>query len=657
MELTNITGIGPKTIKLLNNLQIYTVEDLITYYPYRYNVYSFNKLIDTKDVLIVSAIIETSPKVAYIKRNFNKMSFRANIDNNLVNIVIFNRAFLLQNLNVGKQITLIGKMDFRKNTFTANDIKFNIQNGDIEPKYHLIKGVSNNLITKCIKSALNTFIYEDKLPNDLIANYNLFSFKESIYSIHFPKNIEDVKKAKIRLKYEELFDFTFKMNYINKIRKKDKGIAKSFSHDEIDKMINNLPFELTSDQLKVVDDILKELSGLQKMNRLILGDVGSGKTIVSTIGIYANYLAGYQSALMAPTEILANQHYYSISNILKNCNMKIALIDGSMSKKEKNELYSKTEAGEIDLLIGTHAILNENLNFKDLGLIITDEQHRFGVNQRSTLHQKSQMPDIIYLSATPIPRTYAMTIYGDLDISLIKTKPFGRLPIITKVKKEKEIKDVLLAMLEEIKKNHQIYIVSPLVEQNDDVELSSVEYLKEKIDLAYQGKIKTEIIHGKMKQKDKDAIMNDFKNNRIKILIATTVIEVGIDVSNATMMVIFNAERFGLATLHQLRGRVGRNDVQSYCYLISDYEIERLKVLEESNDGFYISECDFKMRGHGDLFGTKQSGDMTFRIADLANDYNILVQAKNDSENFINSNDYINNEYYKKITDELYIAD
>ncbi len=404
-------------------------------------------------------------------------------------------------------------------------------------------------------------------------------------------------------------------------------------------------------------EITEDLASDKKMNRLLLGDVGSGKTIVSTVAIYANHLAGFQSALMAPTEILALQHYFSIKKTLSRYKMTVDVITGSLTAKEKTAIYERVENGEIDLLIGTHSILNDKLTFNKLGLVITDEQHRFGVNQRSCLQKKSMNPDILYLSATPIPRTYAMTIYGDLDISMIKSKPHGRKEIITKVKKENEIKDVLIAILEEIKKGHQIYIVSPLVDQNDELDLSSVKLLKEKYDMAFKNKIRTEIIHGKMKQNEKDAIMNDFKNNVIKILISTTVIEVGIDVPNATMIVIYNAERFGLASLHQLRGRVGRNDLQSYCYLISNQDNERLKVMEESNDGFYISERDFELRGHGDLFGTKQHGDMTFKIANLKNDYQILVQAKNDVEEYIKTSKYLENDYYKTIANNLDIVD
>ena len=656
MDINEITGVGPKTAKLLSKLNINTVEDLITYYPYRYNVYSFSELTSTDDIIIVSAIIESNPTVAYIKRNFNKLSFRANVNDHLINVTIFNRAFMRNNLTVGKTISIIGKYDVKKNIFTANDIKFNIHNGNIEPVYHLTNGITNQALSKIIINALK-YDSIDNIPKYYINKYKFISKKDALNKIHMPKNSKDINEAKDRLIYEELFTFSFKMNYLNKKNKNLSGISKKFNKQDINILIESLPFSLTSDQEKVSKEILADLAADTKMNRLLLGDVGSGKTIVSTIAIYANFLAGFQSALMAPTEILAIQHYFGIKKILEKYNMIVDIITGSMSVKEKKSIYKRVENGEIDLLIGTHAILNDNLNFKDLGLVITDEQHRFGVNQRSILQKKSTKPDILYLSATPIPRTYAMTIYGDLDISMIKSKPMGRKEIITKVKTEKEIKDVLLAILEEIKKGHQVYIVSPLVEQNEELDLNSVNLLKEKLDMAYHNKIKTEIIHGKMKQSEKDAIMNDFKNNQIKILISTTVIEVGIDVSNATMIVIYNAERFGLASLHQLRGRVGRSDFQSYCYLISNYDNERLKVMEESNDGFYISERDFEIRGHGDLFGTRQSGDMTFKIANLKNDYQILVQAKNDSEEYIKNGQYLDNEYYKNISEDLDIVD
>lgn len=657
MDIKNLHQVGEKTSKILNKLGIFTDDDLINYYPYRYNVYNFsNELIDNS-TLIINVIIESNPIVSYIKKNFNRLSFRARYNERIFNVVIFNRAYLKTNLTIGKNITIIGKYDFKKNIFTSSDIKFNITNGQIEPVYHLTKGITNNTVSKLIKDNFNNIYIKDSLPSNIISKYNLLSKKDALYNIHFANDLKMVHYAKNRLIYEELFDFSFKMNYFkNQNIRKDKE-PKNIDINKINEFKKLLPFSLTTDQDNAYNEIVQDMSSNKKMNRLLLGDVGSGKTVVAVGAIYANFIAGFESTLMAPTEVLATQHYFSIKKILDKFNVAVELITGSMSKKEKEAIYKRVQNKEIDLLIGTHSLLNENIIFNNLGLVITDEQHRFGVHQRFTLEDKSKCPDILYLSATPIPRTYAMTIYGDLDISYIKTKPTGRKDIITKVKKNSDIKEVLGLMLEQIKSGHQIYVVSPLVEEDESLNLTSINLLKEKLSLAFKNLFRIEIIHGKMKTSEKESIMNDFKNNQIKILIATTVIEVGIDVSNATMMVIFNAERFGLATLHQLRGRVGRSDLQSYCYLISDSDNDRLKVMEESNDGFYISQKDFEMRGHGDLFGVKQHGDMSFKLANLKNDYNILLFANEDAKKFIDSKEYLNNEYYKDLAQNLNITD
>lgn len=657
MDIKNLHQVGEKTSKILNKLGIFTDDDLINYYPYRYNVYNFsNELIDNS-TLIINVIIESNPIVSYIKKNFNRLSFRARYNERIFNVVIFNRAYLKTNLTIGKNITIIGKYDFKKNIFTSSDIKFNVTNGQIEPVYHLTKGITNNTVSKLIKDNFNNIYIKDSLPSNIISKYNLLSKKDALYNIHFPSDLKMVHYAKNRLIYEELFDFSFKMNYFkNQNIRKDKE-PKNIDINKINEFKKLLPFSLTTDQDNAYNEIVQDMSSNKKMNRLLLGDVGSGKTVVAVGAIYANFIAGFESTLMAPTEVLATQHYFSIKKILDKFNVAVELITGSMSKKEKEAIYKRVQNKEIDLLIGTHSLLNENIIFNNLGLVITDEQHRFGVHQRFTLEDKSKCPDILYLSATPIPRTYAMTIYGDLDISYIKTKPTGRKDIITKVKKNSDIKEVLGLMLEQIKLGHQIYVVSPLVEEDESLNLTSINLLKEKLSLAFKNLFRIEIIHGKMKTTEKESIMNDFKNNQIKILIATTVIEVGIDVSNATMMVIFNAERFGLATLHQLRGRVGRSDLQSYCYLISDSDNDRLKVMEESNDGFYISQKDFEMRGHGDLFGVKQHGDMSFKLANLKNDYNILLFANEDAKKFIDSKEYLNNEYYKDLAQNLNITD
>lgn len=657
MDIKNLHLVGEKTAKLLNKLDIYTDYDLINFYPYRYNIYNFDDNLRENDTLVISALIESNPVVSYIKKNFNKLSFRASMSGKVFNAVIFNRAFLKNNLQIGKMVTLIGKFSFNKNIMNVSDIKFNISNGDVEPIYHLVKGINSSAISKIIKANINEIKIIDYLPEKYIQKYKLASYSNALYDIHFAKNMKQIIHAKNRLIYEELFNFSFKMNYLKFINKKKEKNNKSIDKEKINEFINLLPFKLTDDQEKAVLDIINDMSSNRKMNRLILGDVGSGKTIVAVISIYANFLAGYQSTLMAPTEVLAFQHYYSIKKLLDKFSIFTEIITGSMTKKEKEKIYERVKTGQIDLLIGTHSLLNENNVFNNLGLVITDEQHRFGVNQRFTLEDKSKCPDILYLSATPIPRTYALTIYGDLDISYIKTKPNGRKSIITKNLKFSEIKLVLKKIYEEIKNNHQVYVVSPLIEENEENNLSSVKELKDKLNLAFNNSFRIEIIHGKMKSSEKDAIMNDFKNNIIKILISTTVIEVGIDVPNATVISIFNAERFGLATLHQLRGRVGRNDLQSYCFLISDYDSQRLKVMEESNDGFYISQKDFELRGHGDLFGTRQHGDMSFKLANLKNDYNILTYAIEDTKEFLETKEYLDNEYYNNLINNFNITD
>lgn len=655
MELQEVKGIGKELIKKLNTLGIYSFYDLIEYYPYRYNYIQVVDISNTleNEVNTVKATIIDTPKVSYIRRNFNRLSFRAISSGQVINVTIFNRAFLKPHLSINKDVFLIGKYNKLKNSFSANDIKFNLEDNKIEAVYHLCEGLKNSTLTKIIDEALNNDDYRDELPDFYMKKYNFINKKEALNEIHHPSNFYLLKNAIKREKYTELFNFMFKINYLKSLNNKAEGIKREISENCISDFTNSLPFTLTQNQIEAIQDIYNDLNNNSRMNRLVLGDVGSGKTIVATFAIYQNYLSGYQSALMAPTEILAEQHYKNLKETLSKFNINVKLLTGNMKKKEKEEIVTNLKNGTIDVLIGTHALISGNVEFNKLGLVITDEQHRFGVRERNLLSEKGITPDALYLSATPIPRTYALTIYGDLDISMIKTKPQGRREIITKVKKESEMKDVLYAILSELKAGHQIYIVSPLIENNGETNLKSVFDLEEKLNLAFQNKVKIGILHGKLKADEKDAIMEEYKNGKIKILISTTVIEVGIDVKNSTMIVIYNAERFGLATLHQLRGRVGRNELQSYCYLISNYDIERLKVLEESNDGFYISEKDFEMRGQGDLFGSKQSGEMPFKIANLKKDYDLLIQAKKDSEEFILSNDYLNYDYYRNIIKEI----
>ena len=666
MDIELIKGVGAKSLQYLNKMNLYTVNDLIEYYPYRYNVIKIVPLEEAveDETVTIKGIVDTEPRVSYIKKNFNRMSFRLNTDGYLVNVTIFNRAFYKNNLKVGRMINVVGKYDKFKNSFTASDIKFEIiKDMKIEPVYHLVSGVTSRGLSKLINECFNMRVdLNDYIPSYLVDSYKFIDKYNACYKLHFPNSINDIKIAKLRTIYEEFFIFMFKMNYLKqKYSTYTESLKRVVDKDKVINFISSLPFELTEDQKLAVKDIYKDLLSNRRMNRLVLGDVGSGKTCVAEIGMYINYLAGYQSGLMAPTEILARQHYENMTKLFKNTDVKIGLLIGSMKKSEKTKVYKQLEDGSLDMVVGTHALISEDVKFNNLGLVITDEQHRFGVNQRSLLQNKGILSDVLYLSATPIPRTYALTLYGDMDTSIIKTKPSGRKEIITKVVNNKDIKDVLSIMLNEIKDGHQIYVVAPLIEDEEgESNLNDVVKLKEKFDMAFKNKVRVEILHGKMKAADKDAIMEEYKNGDVKVLISTTVIEVGVDVKNSTMMVIFNAERFGLATLHQLRGRVGRNELQSYCYLISDSEVERLKVMEESNDGFYISEKDFELRGEGDLFGTRQSGDMSFKVADIRRDFKILVQCKKDAESFVADNmsdDFKKYPEYKEIIKELEFID
>ena len=657
--LEDIKGIGPKSLLALKALNLYTKDDVINYFPYRYNVYTPVKLRECSegDTCTITGYVESTAKVFFIRKNLNKLSFAFNTGSELVNVTIFNRAYLKPNIRIKSYISVIGKYNRKSNTFMASDIKLTpITKTVIDPVYHLNQGIKRSNFKKLVDEILdNTVEIKSNVPDYLIEKYNFINKKEAVTNVHKPKDINSLKKADLHLIYEELFTFMLKVSYLKEKNASDgKFNIKSFDEDKVNNFISSLPFNLTDGQMQAVDDIKGDFLSKKKMNRLILGDVGSGKTIVSFIALYMNMLAGYQGVLMAPTEILAVQHFNNMKSLFGD-KLKIQLLTSSTKKGERNKILQNLKNGETQVLIGTHSLLNDELVYNNLGLVITDEQHRFGVNQRQILQEKGKDVDVLYMSATPIPRTLALTIYGDMDITEIRTKPGGRKEIITKIFKNSELKNVLEKMLDEIKAGHQIYVVAPLIDNEEDEKMNVIS-LKDKFDVAFNGMVPTGLLHGKMKPNQKDEVMNSFKNGDTKILISTTVIEVGVDVKNATMMVIFNAERFGLATLHQLRGRVGRNDMQSYCYLISDYDAERLKVLEESNDGFYISEQDFKLRGGGDIFGIRQSGEQIFKIANLNRDYKILMQCKSDAEEFLKSKNLDVYKEQKEILENLTIA-
>lgn len=633
MELEKLDKIGPKTAKTLNNLGIYSAEDLIRNYPYRFLIFAKRDINNPKyyDEFVSDGIVESMPTLNFFRGKMNRLTFRCNVQNKIVKVVIFNRAFLKPNIIIGKEVTIIGKYDPKKETIVATNIRLgNLNKVEIEPVYHLCKGITSKQMNAFIKKALSVVKENNNIPKELISKYNLMSEDEAVRIIHNPKDENSLKTALKTLKYEEIFTYMKNIKLLKIKNEIHKDVyKKEVSLNMVNDFINSLPFKLTSDQEKIVFKMLDEICGDTLMNRLLQGDVGSGKTIVAFIISYALYTGGYQTSFMAPTEVLARQHYKNACDLFKNTNFKVGLLTGKMTLKEKKKVYEKIEKNEIDMLIGTHALISDKVVWNNLGLVITDEQHRFGVNQRQTLKNKGLNVEVLMMSATPIPRTYALTIYGDTDTSSIKTKPSGRIPVITKVKKEDEIKDVLEGIYKALKNQNQVYVIAPMIEENDDSNYANVYDLKHKFNLAFKN-YNVEVLHGKMTNEEKEKVMDEYAKGNIDILISTTVIEVGVDVKNATVMVIFDADRFGLSTLHQLRGRVGRNSLQSYCYLISDKDTKRLKIMEEENDGYKISEADFKLRGQGDLFGSRQSGALSFKLSDVIKDYDLLVKVRDD---------------------------
>lgn len=660
LNVSVVKGIGPKAVTLLNKLGIYTIDDLVTHYPFRYDILKRSDLsqVTADEKVIMDGKVESVPILLRFKAGLNKLNFRLVTANGVIGVSIFNRAFMKNNLTIGTNVIVIGKFDRTKNILTASDIKFGLLNNQakIEPVYHCTNGLTNKNLSTYINTAILFHGKEitDYIPSYLQEKYHFSNKRTALNIVHNPPTLEKLKEAQIRLKYEELFTFMFKINYLKELHRREKsGIGRSLTEEDLKQVLDLIPFSLTGDQIKAIHEIFHDMNQNSRMNRLLQGDVGSGKTIVSIVAMYLDYLSGYQSALMAPTEILATQHYQNIVQLFSKTDIRVELLKGSQPKKEKLEVYKRLKNGDIDIIVGTHALIQDDVVYQNLGLVVTDEQHRFGVNQRALLNNKGIMPDILYMSATPIPRTYALTIYGDMDVSTIKEMPKGRIPVKTFVKTEAELRSVLEMMNEELKQHHQVYVIAPLIEESENSDLMNVLQLRDKMNLAFGSRYRIDIVHGKMASGAKDAIMEEFKNNQVQILISTTVIEVGVDVPNATMMVIFDANRFGLSTLHQLRGRVGRSNLESKCILISNTDTKRLEVMERTTDGFEISEEDFKLRGHGDLFGTKQSGDMTFKIANLKQDYKILIQAKKDSQEYLLDTSYDEDELKKTLIDSI----
>ena len=650
MELVDVVGIGPKTVLELSKLDINNSIDLLYYYPKRYNIIKRSNMdmVNNGDKVIIDGIVEGQPTMIHLSNNRKNIIFRISNNRGIYNISAFNQVYLCKELRYGMKVIVFGKYDKYRNTIVVSEVRFGElpKEVSIEPVYYTREGVSKKLIARSIDFVLaNEFEVPDYVPDYLSIKYNFLSKWEAFCNIHHPKGGLEYKRALQRLKYEELFLYLLRINYMRLCSDSDSVVGKKFDVRKVKKFIDGLPYSLTSDQDKVIEDILDDMKSNKHMNRLIQGDVGSGKTIVAMVSAYANFLAGYQTALMVPTGILANQHYQDAIRLFDGMGVRIGLLTSGVKNKEKKELIKKISNGEIDFIIGTQSLIQEGVSYYNLGLIITDEQHRFGVNQRSNLKNKGVVPDVLSMSATPIPRTYALTIYGDMDVSNIKTKPALRKDVITILKKEKDITSVLELMRKEIDNGHQIYVIAPSIEESDS--LDNVNRLKEKMELAFGKIAKIGVVHGKLDSDVKNKEMSDFDLGKIDILISTTVIEVGVNVPNASMIVIFNANLFGLSTLHQLRGRVGRGSIQSYCVLVAKDFSERLKVLEETNDGFVVSEYDFKMRGEGDLFGIRQSGDVLLKLANVRRDYDLLLRVREDVLEFLDS--YYGSDKYRDL--------
>lgn len=642
-----------RRLEILASMNITTLEDLIYQYPYRYEVIEEKYPTDEDEHLIIEATV-ISPVKIFFKGKMSRMSFEVE-DKYLQHfqVSIFNRHFLRQHLKLGTTITIIGKCINHR--ITASDIKIkSLQDiSGIYPVYSLKEGITQKSFRQYVKKALSLLNHEfdDFIPEKYRIQHHLIRKESALYCIHFPENKKDVQEALKYLKYEEFLKFQLTMQLMKQQRTQEMGIAKDFDVTQLQSLILSLPFALTKDQQTAIKEIVEDLKSPQMMYRFLQGDVGSGKTVVSSVALYANYLAGYQGALMAPTEILATQHYQTLSRFFENTDVHIELLTGSLSLKEKERVYQAIQSGEADIVVGTHALFQKKVVYHNLGFVITDEQHRFGVMQRKALKNKGQQVDFLIMSATPIPRTLAISMYGDMDVSTIKTMPQGRLPVKTQYIHSSSMKPILKHLKSYLAQGGQCYVICPLVEDSENLEAKSASQIAEAMQKYFQTQYNVGLLHGQMKEDEKEKVMNGFLNNTIQILVSTTVVEVGVDVKNANMMVIYNAERFGMSQLHQLRGRIGRGQEQAYCYLMSSSSskeaIERLKYLEKSHDGFEISLYDLKLRGPGEVLGQRQSGLPTFLVADIMKDFPILSIARKDADEIIH--DYIQNHEYQGI--------
>ena len=656
-DIITLKGIGEKAKAELNKCGVFTIYDLLLYFPRTYENIERVKSLDE---------VEEGEKVVLMGRlkslNQRKSGYKTIThgvlegDGGTFEVYWFNVTYIRNVYKVGNTYLLMGKVKLLRGKVTLSNptiFKGEDNRKNIMPVYPLKGSLKNSYMIKTIKGLLETVSIEENLPERIIKKFKFCSLDEALRNIHFPENSTLLKEATRRLKFQELFSYSLKVlmlkDYINNNK---KGIKFTITK-ELSDLKEQLPFQLTSAQSRAVREILKDEKKETAMNRLLQGDVGSGKTVVAAIAVFNVVINGYQGCVMAPTEILATQHYEEFKKLFERFNLNIELLVGSRTLKEKRDIKERLYNGKIDILIGTHALIEDDVEFKNLGIIVADEQHRFGVAQRNKLYSKENKADILVMTATPIPRTLSLYIYGDLDVSVIDELPPGRKKIDTKFVDSNRKYKVYEFLKKQLEEGRQGYVVCPLIEDDDGSDLTSVEKLYKELKEDYFKEESIEILHGKMKPKEKDEIMNRFKNKEIKILISTTVIEVGINVPNSNVMIIENCERFGLSQLHQLRGRVGRGEHKSYCFLVGNCKSEktrrRMAIMEESNDGFYISQEDLKLRGTGDLFGFRQSGEDGLILSDIFEDFDLLRDANNEAKALLNSEE----EEDMKIKDEM----
>lgn len=646
-NLAVLPGIGPKSAEKYKKLNLVTVGDLLFHYPFRYEDFESKSVLDLQDgekALVLGQVV-TPAQVQYYGFKRNRLRFSIKQGELIISVSFFNQPYLADKVEVGADIAIWGKWDKAKASLVGMKVMGQVTE-DLQPVYHLAQGISQTNLVKLVKAAVDKGYLElvtENLPQILLDRYQLMKRKEAVFAMHFPKDLQEYRQALRRIKFEELFYFQLRLQVLKAENKKQtNGLAIAYQADALKEMMGRLPFELTQAQETALSEILADMQSGSHMNRLLQGDVGSGKTVVADLAMYAAHTAGMQSAIMVPTEILAEQHYDSLSQLFPD--LSIALLTGGMRAAPRRTALAAIASGQVDIIVGTHALIQEGVTYHQLGLVVTDEQHRFGVHQRRQLREKGENPDVLMMTATPIPRTLAITAFGEMDVSIINQLPAGRKPIITRWVKHEQVPVVLEWLEKELTKGAQVYFISPLIEESEALDLKNAVALKEDLSAYFGERAKIALLHGKMKNEEKDAIMQDFKSGQTDILVSTTVIEVGVNVPNATVMVIMDADRFGLSQLHQLRGRVGRGHKQSYAILVANPKTEsgkdRMKIMTETTDGFILAEEDLKMRGAGEIFGTRQSGLPEFHVANIIEDYAILEEARRVASQIVADKDW-----------------